>query len=553
MKLLTSFSLTLTLLLSSVGFISASAEEQSSAKITGVVQAATQPIAGVVVSDGVNVVKTDAEGRYELLSDKQNGYVFISIPSGYEVPSDGAFPLFWQPLTEATGVDEQHDFNLVQRDNNRFALFAISDLHLARQQNDIEQLCIGFVPHIQQHAKQYADRPIYSLNMGDSSWDSNWYAHHYGLDEYRKTINIIGYPTQIFHMMGNHDNDGAVAAGPNTDFEGSAPFRRYIGPNNYSFNLGQIHVVVLDNIYYKNEPTTKAKAEGIVGSRNYEARVTPEQLEWLRRDLATVADKSVPIILATHAPMFRYEGLTGKVLDGMKSPGNSEDVLACFEGFSDIHILTGHSHANNTTRVREGVIEHNIGAICGALWRTGAVHNQQINVDGSPCGYTVFEIDGTKLNWRYETIAYGDYQFRTYDMNEVAKYYQSSEKVADLLEHYPLRLNYGKDEADQNDVFIYVWGWEPAWKISVKENGVELPAERRAVEDPLLTISYDIPQSVDKGKYSKDFSKGKRSSHIFVVKASSPTSTLQIEVTDSFGRVYRETMERPKAFGLRMN
>jgi hypothetical protein len=32
------------------------------------------------------------------------------------------------------------------------------------------------------------------------------------------------------------------------------------------------------------------------------------------------------------------------------------------------------------------------------------------------------------------------------------------------------------------------------------------------------------------------------------VKASSPTSTLEIKVTDRFGNVYTESMKRPKAF-----
>ena len=36
------------------------------------------------------------------------------------------------------------------------------------------------------------------------------------------------------------------------------------------------------------------------------------------------------------------------------------------------------------------------------------------------------------------------------------------------------------------------------------------------------------------------------------VDASGPATTLEIEVTDSFGKVYRETMTRPKAFGPQM-
>lgn len=434
----------ITMSLSLVGRSSAADAEPSSrtAAITGIVHAGGRPVAGVVVSDGDEVVATDAEGRYRLCSAKRNGYVFVSIPSGYDVPCDGIFPQFWQPLTEPSGTDERHDFALVERPNDRFLLLAVTDLHLARQTNDIEQLCTGFIPSVRRMAEAFSDRPVYSLNLGDSSWDSNWYAHDYGLDEYKRTMNIVGYPSPMFHLMGNHDNDGATAFGDSTDFEAAAPFRRHIGPNYYSFNIGQVHFVVLDDIVYINTPTDAPKAEGIVGKRNFEARVTADQLAWLRRDLAAVEDRTAPVVLATHAPMFRYEGIGDRVEGCLTAPGDSDEVMACFEGFTDIHILTGHAHANNTTRVREGLIEHNIGAVCGALWRTGAAGFRQIELDGSPCGYTVFEIDGRRMTWRYETIESGDRQFRTYDMNEVARYYRTSDEAAEFLRRYPMRHDF---------------------------------------------------------------------------------------------------------------
>ena len=38
--------------------------------------------------------------------------------------------------------------------------------------------------------------------------------------------------------------------------------------------------------------------------------------------------------------------------------------------------------------------------------------------------------------------------------------------------------------------------------------------------------------------------------HIWQVRASSPTSTLRITVTDRFGEVYTEEMKRPKTFNI---
>lgn len=62
--------------------------------IYGLVAAEGVPIAGVVVSDGIEVTTTDTKGIYQLKSAKKWGYVFISIPSGYEVPSQGVLPRF---------------------------------------------------------------------------------------------------------------------------------------------------------------------------------------------------------------------------------------------------------------------------------------------------------------------------------------------------------------------------------------------------------------------------------------------------------------------------
>ena len=171
--------------------------------------------------------------------------------------------------------------------------------------------------------------------------------------------------------------------------------------------------------------------------------------------------------------------------------------------------------------------------------------------DAGPNGYAIFTIDGKRMQWTYRSIEDGDKQFRAYDMNEVARYYAASEDVAEFLAHYPERHDFRK-EAGGNRVFINVWCWEPAWKIRVTENGRELPVRREQTEDPLYVISYDIPQSVWKGKYPVDYGKRGKQHTLFTVDASGPATTLEIEVTDSFGKVYRETMTRPKAFGPQM-
>ena len=67
------------------------AKAAKGATIYGTVECEGKPLEGVAVSDGYQIVKTDKQGIYNLTSAKRNGYVFITIPSGYEAMTEG-FP-----------------------------------------------------------------------------------------------------------------------------------------------------------------------------------------------------------------------------------------------------------------------------------------------------------------------------------------------------------------------------------------------------------------------------------------------------------------------------
>lgn len=517
--------------------------------IKGVVSADGKPLAGVVVSDGHEVTTTDRSGCYWLPSAKRNGNVFISIPSGYEVPVKWAMPQFWAGLETPAGVVERHDFTLTKVDNDNHILLAVTDMHLSDQYNDLEQFCTTFLPSVRDVVRNAGGRRVYTLNTGDMSFDVYWYSCRYPIEAYKKTMEIVNYPTPVFHAVGNHDNDGATPYSDSTDFVSAARYRRTLGPTYYSFNIGKVHYVVLDNIVYLNEPGGK-KAENIAGSRNYTRRVTPEQLEWLKKDLALVKDPTAPVIVGMHAAAYHYKGITPEVVSWFSKPEYSAELTACFDGFEDVHYITGHTHMNNTTYVSETLTEHNLGAVCASWWVSGAHHYQNLCPDASPGGYGVFEIDGKRMKWHYHSIDGGaERQFRAFDMNEVRRYYSESEELEKFIGHYPARRDFRQIE--DNIVYLNVWNWAPDWKISVTENGRELDVVRERAEDPLYTISYELLKIRKAGNYPSGY-KERLLNHMFRVEASSPTSTLEIRVTDRFGRVYTERMERPKVFGPEM-
>lgn len=56
------------------------------------------------------------------------------------------------------------------------------------------------------------------------------------------------FPCPVFNVIGNHDNDPKVVG----DYFTELPFKQHIAPTYYSFNIGDVHYIVLDNDQYDN-------------------------------------------------------------------------------------------------------------------------------------------------------------------------------------------------------------------------------------------------------------------------------------------------------------
>ena len=139
-------------------------------------------------------------------------------------------------------------------------------------------------------------------------------------------------------------------------------------------------------------------------------------------------------------------------------------------------------------------------------------------------------------------------------MNAVRDYYRNDGAMKAMLKHFDKRTDYGKIE--DNMLLINVWAWESKWKISVTEDGVELPVEHRKSENPQFTLDYYLPKSAwddnSKNRWPEKYNDPSLKPHYFWAKASSPTSTVVVKVTDAFGHEYVQTVNRPKPFGKKM-
>ena len=497
---------------------------ENGSTVYGVVSCGGKPLKGVVISDGVEVTSTNADGIYQLKSSKKYGYVFISIPSGYEVSNDGILPRNYIKLTKSSNVAERVDFQVFEAgDQTNHTILVFGDMHLANRNNDKKQF-YEFIDDVNAYTDAHKPDKIYAVTLGDMTWDYYWYSNTYQFSQYLYDASGLKNLT-VYHTIGNHDHD----MNADGDFNTILKYKDAIAPDYYSFNVGKVHYIVLDNIYCRNTGA---------GDRQYTCMITPEIYSWLEKDLSYVS-KSTPIVVTMHSTF-------GSMTDGTILKGK-------FAGFDQVHFMTGHSHrVSNSTS--SNWFEHNCGAVCATWWWSGK-HTPGIHIgtDGSEGGYAIFNISGADFKWQYKPLKHDvNYQFRTYDRNEIQ--ITAEKYIPNALEANKTKFEeYAKDwtnYSNANEVYINIWNYDPSWKIEVTENGKSLTPTKVTIADPLHLIAYTAPAINNKNSEVKPSFATSSNSHTWKVTASSATSTLDIKITDRFGNVYSEKMERPKAFTI---
>ena len=498
----------------------------ASTTVYGMVLRKGRPVANAVVSDGYEVVTTNEEGVFEIASQKKHGYVFVSVPSGCTPKRDGALPLLHQYLVSDAQTLERVDFNLLKDEGqDQHTMVVMGDIHLANRNNDINQFA-NFVNDLNTYMSKNKSQKFYGLTLGDLAWDQYWIPNKYDLTNYAKDLSKLNNIT-IFNTIGNHDHEQDAAG----DFLTVSTYKSIIGPTYYSFNIGKVHYVCLDDIECTNTGA---------GDRTYNTKIVQEQIDWLQKDLQYVSE-TTPVVISMHAPMYNETG-TARLT-------NYDKVLTAV-GARPCHIMTGHTHIMYNVE-KEGHYEHNAGAVCATWWWTGketpGIH---VSSDGTPGGYLLFEVDGTDFKWIYKATGQPiTHQFRTFDRNAIQL--TSSKYVPDANNTYVEKFNnadYVKaysTVSTSNEVYINVWNYDSSWTVEVKENGTDLAVERVNGFDPLHTIAYPAKRT----NANKDVTfPTTKTTHMFKVTATAPDTKLTIKVTDRFGNVYTQEMERPKEF-----
>ncbi|MGW8526474.1 MULTISPECIES: calcineurin-like phosphoesterase family protein [Nocardiopsidaceae] len=383
-------------------------------------------LAGVVVTNGRDVVRTDRRGRYELPAF-DNMTVSITQPSGYQVPMDehnipqfhynhlpeGSPELRYGGIEPTGPLPSAINFPVVESgetgDSDQSCVIA-GDLQTYDEQ-EVEYARAGAI-------RDLAERDDYAgcgtLFVGDVVGDD--------LSLYPAVKDLVAETNGPARFLpGNHDLDFDA---PNSEHSFDT-FRAQLAPEYYSYDVGDVHVVALNTVDY---PCTAAEDSpaGIAehcadpeGRPAYNGRIDDDQLAWLEQDLAHV-DRDKLVVVAGHIGLLNYADESSPVhqVDQVRR------VHELLEGRRAV-ALSGHSHSIENLKTGDDVegwrtlfgveglpFPHiTAGAISGD-WYSGEVGEEgyptAIGRDGGRPGLVTLDIEGNEFQERYTVTGESD-------------------------------------------------------------------------------------------------------------------------------------------------
>lgn len=363
-------------------------------------------IAGVAVSNGRDVVRTDADGRYRI-AVAAGDIVFLVKPAGWRAPDcrDG-LPQFWrtasgQSTTDgpAAGSGADLDFALHRHPDSRrhgrrgLDVLVFADPQ-AKSMDDVSYYARDIVEPL-----RTAPAADLGLTLGDVVNDV--------LALYPPMIaatTSLGVPW--LHAPGNHDLDPDARG----DADTLATFRRVFGPDTHAWEEREATFVVLDDVV------------ALPGQRPaYVGGLRDDQFAFLEAYLPGVPRDRL-LVLALHIPL--HDTGEGDGQDTFR-PADRTRLFALLRDFPHVLVLSGHRHAQghyfhgaeDGWQGARPLHEYSVGAASGAYW-SGVPDGEGIPdatmADGTPNGYARLQVaaDGAyRLSWHPARLPRDDPSF----------------------------------------------------------------------------------------------------------------------------------------------
>lgn len=230
---------------------------------SGIIDKDDKPLQGVMVTDGMNVVKTDKKGRFSLPGYKKTRFITVTTPAGYETQQ------FYLSTKE-----NRKSYDFLLKENKRTQ----TKEHSFIQITDTE--VTGGLGRWVTDLKYYIgnEKPAFLIHTGDICYES-------GLQMHAKVVNSQTMDCPVYYCIGNHD----LVKGN----YGEELYESLFGPTWYSFDVGNMHYVVTPMSHGDN-PTDYTLTDVYNWLKNDLAMMREEQsLIIFNHDLFTASDDFV--------------------------------------------------------------------------------------------------------------------------------------------------------------------------------------------------------------------------------------------------------------------
>lgn len=357
-------------------------------------------VAGVMVSNGSDVVLTDADGRWRLPVVPGES-LFVIKPGGWMVPVDPAtgLPRFayayapigtpadlllrFRGLAPSGPLPESIDFPLRrQAETGRFDVVLFTDpqpeslTEVAFIRDDVVAQVVG-------------TEAAFGITTGDLMFDDlSFY------DRYNHIVGTIGLPW--FSVPGNHDINFEAP----DDRHSRETFKRVFGARDYAFQYGGATFLMLDDVEYLG--TDPARPNGAGKYRGY---FNARQLAFVRNVLAQVPAEAL-VVACFHIPLRTVVGTEPSF-----AAENAAEFLAAISSHGNSISFSGHTHTNEHFLLDEadgfggGRHHHHVLAAVSGSWWSGPFDERGIplalQADGCPNGFHILTVEDGKASTRF--------------------------------------------------------------------------------------------------------------------------------------------------------
>jgi hypothetical protein len=472
----------------------------------GVRDSDEEGIKGVCVSNGREIVRTDAQGKYRLPVDDDTT-LFVIKPSGWVSPRDannlpkhyyhhkpnGSPKLRFPGIAPTGPLPASVDFPLrKQNEPDKFRVLLFGDTQ-PRDQKEIDYIAHDVVEEL------IGIDAAFGLTLGDELFDDlSLY------DSLVQTVGTIGLPW--YNVVGNHDmNYDAL-----DDTYSTETFKRVYGPNYYAFDYGKVHFLVLDNVVWEG-----AEKKG------YHGELGEKQLTFIKNDLAFVP-KDRLVVVSMHIPVWGVQ--------------DHEALFRLLEDRPHTLSLSAHTHVQEHRFLGaadgwKGKTPHhhlNHATVCGSWW-SGAPDERGIPhttmSDGAPNGYSFLEFDGSRYKIEFK-----------------AAHRAATDQMGIFL---PEAIPSAETGSTNVLVNVYAGSERSTVEMRLGRNGAWAPLSLKPQEDPYYKILKDLEAS-PKPPLGRALPEASKTAHLWSapLPANLPrgVQVVQLRTTDMFGKTF--TAER---------